>query len=87
MKRVRNVVILCGTNNLHLDKPEDITDGIIEIGTTFKRLYTHINVFICGILPRDFYWLRNRAFINDVNEILKLNFVRFSFIYTGQDTD
>ena len=34
---VRNVAILCGTNNLHLDAPEDIADGTIETGSTFKR--------------------------------------------------
>ena len=38
VKSVRNVVNLCGTNNLHLDAPEDVTDGIIETGATFKRL-------------------------------------------------
>ena len=52
-KSVRNVVILCSTNNLHLDAPKDIADGIIEIGSTFKRLYTNFNVFICRILPCD----------------------------------
>ena len=35
---VKSVAILCDTNNLHLDAPEDIADGIIEIGLTFKRL-------------------------------------------------
>ena len=87
MKNVRNVVILCGTNNLHLDAPEDIADGIIEIGSTFKRLYTNINVFVCGILPRGYYWSINRVYINDVNKILKLKYVRFSFSYIGEDTD
>ena len=36
VKSVRNVVILCGTNNLNLGAPEDIADGIIEIGSVFK---------------------------------------------------
>ena len=36
VKSVRNVVILCGTNNLNLGVPEDIADGIIEIGSVFK---------------------------------------------------
>ena len=81
VKRVRNVVILCGTNDLHVDAPEDIADGIIEIGATFKRLYTHINVFICGILHRASSWSINRAYIKDASEIFKLKFVRFSFSY------
>ena len=86
MKSVRNVVILCGTNNRHLVAPEDIADSIIEIGSTFKRLYTNVNVFICGILSRDCYWSINQVYIKDVNEILKLKCVRFSFSYIGQDT-
>ena len=85
MKSVRNVVILCGTNNLHLDAPEDTANGIIEIGSTFKRLYT--NVFICGILPRDCYWSINRVYIKDLTEISKLKCIRFSFSYIGQDND
>ena len=32
---LKNVVILCGTNNLFQDSPEDIADGIIEIVQTF----------------------------------------------------
>ena len=28
---LKNVVILCGTNNLLLDSPKDIADGILEI--------------------------------------------------------
>ena len=78
MKSVRNVVILCGTNNLHLDAPEDTADGIIEIGSTFRRLYTNVNVvFICGIIPRDCYWSINRVYIKDLNKISKLKCIRF----------
>ena len=36
-----------------LDAPKDISDGIIETGSMFKRLYTNVNVLICGILPCD----------------------------------
>lgn len=49
VKNVKNVVILCGKNNLHLDTHKDIVDDIIEIGPTCKRLYININIFICGI--------------------------------------
>ena len=31
-------VILCGTNNLQQDSPEDIVDGIIEIGTIIDTI-------------------------------------------------
>ena len=85
MKSVRNVAILCGKSNLHLDASEDVDDGIIEIRSNCKRLYT--NVFICKVLPHDCYWSINGVYIKDVNEILKLKCVRFSFSYIGQDTD
>ena len=83
----KSVAILCDTNNLHLDAPEDIADGIIEIGSTFKKLYTNTNVFVCGILPRDCYLSINRVYIKDVNKILKLKCVRFSVSYIGEGTD
>ena len=31
LKNIKNIVILRGTNNLRLDVPEDIADGIMEI--------------------------------------------------------
>ena len=50
---LKNAIILCGTNNLQQDSPEDIVDGIIEIGYCFKKRHYRINFFICGLLPRD----------------------------------
>ena len=34
---LKNTVILCDTNNLQQDPPEDIVDGIIEIGHCLKK--------------------------------------------------
>ena len=48
---LKNTVILCDTNNLHQDSPEDIVNGIIEIGPCFTKQHYHINVSICGLLP------------------------------------
>ena len=50
---LENTVILCGTNNLQQDSPEDIVDGIIEIGHCFKKRHHHITIFICRSLSRD----------------------------------
>ena len=61
-EKCKNVLILRGTDNLFLDAPEDIVDGIIEIESNFKRLCTYVNVFICGVLPRDCYWSINRVY-------------------------
>ena len=49
---LKNIVVLCVTNNLPLDSPEDIADGILEIARLFKTNYSCVNVIICGILPR-----------------------------------
>ena len=84
IKSARNAVILCGTNNLYPDALEDIADVIIEIWSTFKMFYSNVNVFICGILPCDCYWLH---YITNFTKFLKLMCFRFSFSYVGQDTD
>ena len=68
VKNVKDVVILCRTNNLHLNAPKDIADGIIHIVLTLKRIYSDINVFICGILPSDFNWSINRVYIKEVKK-------------------
>ena len=46
---LKNVVILCGTNNLLQDSPEDIPDGIVEIAQTFQSSYNSINTATGGI--------------------------------------
>ena len=46
-------VVLCGNNNLPLDSPKDITDGILEIARLFKTNYSCVNATICGILSCD----------------------------------
>ena len=50
---LKNVVVLCGTNNLLLDASKDIADGILEIARSFEINYSCVNVIICGILSRD----------------------------------
>ena len=60
---LENVVILCGTNNLFQDSPEDIADGVLEIAETFQSKYNSINIAISGILPRVARWSINRVLI------------------------
>ena len=43
VKSVKKVV-LCGTNNLNQNPPEDITDGIIEVANTFKSKHDSISI-------------------------------------------
>ena len=80
---VKNVVILCGTNNISIHTPRDIADCIISIGSILQKKSIGINVSIFGLIPRDEGWSVNRALINEVNEILKhqCNINGFAFIF------
>ena len=79
---LKNVVILCGTNNINKDSPYDIAQGLIAIGSVFKNQSSNPNIFICGLLPRDESFSINRLIINEVNDLLKYKcFVKsFHFI-------
>ena len=83
---LKNAVILCGTNNLFQDSPEDIANGIVEIVQTFQSNYNSINIAIGGILPRDSSWSINRVLINEVNQILKAKCSKSFFIYISYDS-
>ena len=78
---LRNVVILCGTNNLFQNSPEDIADDVMEISETFQSKYNSISIVIGGIIPGDASWSINRVFLKEVNEILKEKCSRLFVIY------
>ena len=84
-QNLKNVVILCGNNNLLLDSPKDIADGILEIARSFEINYSCVNVIICGILPRDDSWSVNRVSIKKVNQILKLKCCESSYTFVSHD--
>ena len=77
-----NAVIMCGTNNINVDPVEDIVDGIIDIALSLKKKYEHINVTVCGLLPRDESWSVNRLNIKEINNYLcyKCNSIDVKFI-------
>ena len=83
---LKHIVVLCGTNNLPLDSPEDIADGILGIARSFKTNYSRVNVIICGILPRDGSWSVNRVSIKKVNQILKLKCYESSYTFVSDDS-
>ena len=80
--RLKNVVILCGTNNINKDPPYDIVQGLIAIGSSFKNRFNNPNIFICGLLPRDEYVSINRVIIDEINGLLsfKCSVNNFHFI-------
>ena len=73
--------VLCETNNLPLDSPEDIADGILEIARSFKTNYSYIDVVICGILPREDTWSVNRVPTEEVNQVSKVSVTNHPRLY------
>ena len=84
---VKNIVILCGTNNIPIYTTRDIADCIISIGSIFRKKSNDINVSACVLILRDECWSVNRVLINEVDEILKyqcnINGFAFNFQYYG----
>ena len=80
---VKNVVILCRTNNIPIGTLCDIADCIISIGSIFQKKSSGVDVSVCDLIPRDESWLVNRGLINEMNEILKYqcNINGFTFIF------
>ena len=64
-------IILCCTNNLYQDSPEDIANGLIKIASCFKHRNNIISIFICGILPHNDTSLIKCLLIKETNNILK----------------
>ena len=84
---LRNVIILCGTNNLYQDSPEDIANGLIKIASCFKQVNNAINVFICSILHRDDTSSINRMLIKETSNILKSSRSVNHFKFIDQDAN
>ena len=82
---LRNVIILCGSNSLNQDSPEDIANGLIKIASCFKQGNNAINVFFCGILPRDDTSSINRLLMKEINNILKSSCSVNHIIFIDQD--
>ena len=80
---VKNIVILCGTNNIPKGSLRDIDDCIISTGSKFRKKPNSINVIVCGLIPRDECWSVTKVLINEVNEILnyQCNINGFAFIF------
>ena len=80
---LKNTVVLCGTNNLLLDSPKGIADGILDIAISSKTNYSCVNAIICGILHRDDSCSVNRVSIKKVNQILKLKCYESSYTFVS----
>ena len=81
---LKNVVVLCGTNNLFIDSPLDIADCIVNIGSCLREKSCSVNVFINRLIPRDESWSVNKVLIKHVNKMLKYLCSKHDFSYVYQ---
>ena len=81
---LKNAVVLCGTNNLFTDSPVDIADCIVKIGSCLREKSSSVNIFICGLIPRDESWSVNKVLIKDVNRIFRYLCLKHDFSYIDQ---
>ena len=77
---LKNVAVLCGTNNIDNDPTHDIVEGLIAISSVFKNNSSNSNIFICGIFPRNKSFSINRLIIDEVNNLLKSKYSVKTFV-------
>ena len=87
MSYLKNVIILCRTNSIHISSLYGIPQCLIDIGVGFRNCSPKVKIFISGIFPRDECHLVNRILIKEINTILecKCAFHRFNFIEQEQE--
>ena len=49
----RYVVLNCGTNNLDMENPDEISDELICIGLFFQKRMKHLKIVVNGFIPHD----------------------------------
>ena len=69
---VHVAVLLCGTNNIEHDLPQDIAEGVIACGTRLREKNPDLHVVITGILPRGLSPSETRKRIQQTNSHLRL---------------
>ena len=66
----RQIVTLCGTNNIEANTPNDIANGLLCSALTIKKRSSVTNVYITGHLSRDLRETQIRNKIKEVNELI-----------------
>ena len=87
---IRQIVILCGTNNIDANTPTNIANGLLCSTLTMKKRNSVTNVYIIGLLPRDFRETHMRNMIKEVNELIREKCLSIStprINYIEQDLD
>ena len=68
---IRQIVILCGTNNIDTNTPNEIANGLLCSAFTIKERNSITNVYITGLLPRDLRETHMRNQIKKVNNLIR----------------
>ena len=70
-RTIRQAVIYYGTNNIGAKTPNDIANGLLCSALTIKKRNSIANVYITGLLLRDFREIHIRNKIKEVNELIR----------------
>ena len=65
------IFILCRTNNVDHNSPEEIVSGLISSGISIQAQYHRAKVVITPLLPRDKKFFLRRGNINIINSLLE----------------
>ena len=66
----RHIVIHCGTNNIEENMPNDIANGLLCSTLIINSRNRATNIYITGLLPRDFRETYKRNRIKRVNKLI-----------------
>ena len=89
-RTIRQAVIHYGTNNIEAKTPNDIATGLLCSALTIKKRNSIANVYITGLLLRDFREIHIRNKIKEVNELIREKCLSISTArinYIKQDRD
>ena len=87
---MRQIVIHCRTSNIDENTPNDIANGLLCSALTIQKRNSITNVYINGLLPRDFRETHMRNKIKKINELIREKFSSISTPrtnYIEQDHD
>ena len=79
---IKDTFILCGTNNIDRNTPEEIANGLICSAINIAKLFKHTKIYIIGLLPRDLQESTRRENIRKVNSLLQQNCTSLCFNQT-----
>ena len=68
---IRQIVIHCGTNNIEENTPNDIANGLLCSALIINSRNRATNIYITGLLPRDFRETYKRNKIKKVNKLIR----------------